>query len=196
MLTTNAQLDILSSAPSFLDGNFHELPHTRLINNSKWIVSDNFLLLIMRQEGAGIITAHTKSRLRQVIGSETEELCCLSNLIRSDGATRHFNHGPHQITQFHTLFLRNFFGHSVDDLSLQLKFLTETDQRNHDFGVHLDFLLLNVRCRFENGAYLHLSDFRIGDRKATTPVTEHWVELVQLMHSFLNLRGLDLQFLR
>ena len=27
----------------------------------------------MRQEGAGIITAHTKSRLRQVIGSETEE---------------------------------------------------------------------------------------------------------------------------
>ena len=55
------------------------------------------------------------------------------------------------------------------------------DERDHDFGDDLQPFLVQLRCRFEDGARLHLGDLGIGDAETDAAVPEHRVELVQLL---------------
>ena len=79
----------------------------------------------------------------------------------------------------------HFLGDAVDDLGLEIELLLEADERDHDFGLHLDLLLRDVGGGFEDGARLHLGDLRIGDAEAAAAVAEHRVELVQLRDALL-----------
>ena len=63
-----------------------------------------------------------------------------------------------------------------------------------DFGNHLDSLLRDQNCRFNNGAGLHFRDFRIGDLKTVAAMAQHRVELVQLFHAMQQLRQTLLEF--
>jgi len=71
----------------------------------------------------------------------------------------------------------------MDDFNLQIQFLLEADERDHDFRLALDAFLLHKRRSFENCARLHLGNFR-KEFPPTTAMAEHWVELVQLMTRF------------
>ena len=79
----------------------------------------------------------------------------------------------------------HFLGDAMNDLGLEIEFLLEADERNHDFGLHLDLLLRDIGRGFEDGAGLHLGDLRIGDAETAAAVAEHRVELVQLVHALL-----------
>ena len=79
------------------------------------------------------------------------------------------------------------------DLLLVLQFLHAADQRNHDFGNHLDALLGHLHGGFEDGARLHLGDLGIGDAETAAAMAEHRVELVQLFDALQQLGQLLLQ---
>ena len=62
-------------------------------------------------------------------------------------------------------------------------FLRGSDERNHDLRLHLPSLLLDVAGSLKNGAALHFGNLRIDDAKPASPVAEHRIELVELLHA-------------
>ena len=65
------------------------------------------------------------------------------------------------------------------------QFLLEADERDHDFRLHLDAGFLDFGGGLENGARLHLGDFRIDDAQPAAAETEHRVELVQFLDALV-----------
>ena len=84
----------------------------------------------------------------------------------------------------------------MDDFELELEFLGEPDQRNHDLRFALDAFLLHERRGLENGPGLHLGNLGIGDAEAATAKTEHGIELVQFMHAFGDFLDIHPEFFR
>jgi hypothetical protein len=74
-------------------------------------------------------------------------------------------------------------GDFVDDGDLQIEFLLEADERDHDSGLALKPCLGRIGGGFEHGARLHAGDLGILDAEAAAAETEHRVELVQLVHA-------------
>ena len=99
--------------------------------------------------------------MRQIVRAEAEKLRVLRDLVRDQRGARNFDHRADQIIEFRLLFLRYLRGDAMDDLDLELQFPRETDERNHDFRLHLDAFLLHLGGRFKNSARLHLGDLRI-----------------------------------
>ena len=85
--------------------------------------------------------------LRQVVGAEAEELGGLGDFVRGQSAARHFDHRADEVVELHFLFRHDFLGDAMDDFDLQVEFLLEADQRDHDFRLHFDALLSALRPR-------------------------------------------------
>ena len=71
----------------------------------------------------------------------------------------------------------------MDDFQLELEFLGETDQDDHDLGFDFDAFLLDLDGGFDDGARLHLGDLREDDAQTAAAQAEHGVELMQLRHA-------------
>ena len=77
----------------------------------------------------------------------------------------------------------------MNDGDLQIQFLLEADERDHDFGFGLETFLRCIGGGFEHSASLHASDFGILDAETAATETKHRVELVQLVdarHDFFD----------
>ncbi len=84
----------------------------------------------------------------------------------------------------------------MNDRDLQIEFLLEADERDHDFRLGLDTLFLRIRRRFEHRARLHFGDLRILDAETAAAEAEHWVELVEFVDAVDNLVDRDAELLR
>ena len=79
-------------------------------------------------------TADNSSCPREIIGPETEVLGRLCELVGGQSATRHFDHGADEVVGLHFLLSLNCLRHAVDEFGLEIEFLLEPDERDHDFG--------------------------------------------------------------
>jgi hypothetical protein len=70
----------------------------------------------------------------------------------------------------------------MNDFDLELQLFWKCDQRNHDLGPDFSAFPLHLGSGFKDGTGLHLGDFGEGDAETTAAVTEHRVELVQLVY--------------
>ena len=68
-------------------------------------------------------------------------------------------------------------------------------ERDHDLGEGLHALPAHVHRRFEDGAGLHLGDFRIHQSETASAEAEHRVEFVQGLDALLHLRGRNAELL-
>jgi hypothetical protein len=96
----------------------HQFPDTLLIDGCEWVILYDFQLLIMREETAGIVTAHAKSRLGKVIRAKAEKLRIFGKFIRHQGASRNLEHCADQVVEFNLLLLRDLFRYLVLDAVL------------------------------------------------------------------------------
>ena len=178
VFAADTELDVWTSLSALCDGHFHQLANAGLINGRKRVLLDDFQFLIGTEEGAGVIAAHAQRGLCEVIGSEAEEFRRLSNVVRGECPARHFDHGANEIVQLELLLFHDVRGDAMDDLDLEVEFLLEADEGNHDFGMHFDSLLLNFRSGFEHSAGLHFGNFRIDDPETAAAETKHRVEFM------------------
>ncbi len=120
-------------------------------------------------------------------------VCAISSAVSAPRGTSIIV--PDQIIQFHALFLHHFLRHAMDDFDLEVEFLLETDERNHDFRFYLDAGFLDFGSGFKYRPRLHFGNFRIDDAEPAAAETEHRIELVQFLHALLNLLNRHAHFL-
>ena len=157
------------------------MAHSFLIERVERILLDDSQFEIRGQNLVDVVPREAPGGLGEIVGAEGEELRFLRDLIGHQCGPGQFDHGADHV--FHgPLFLReHFFRNAVHDLGLVRHLFERGGQRDHDFREHLDALFRHDDSRFENGARLHLGNLRIGDAETAAAVSEHGVELVQLL---------------
>ena len=181
MLTANANLQIVASRSTFLNSDLHQLTNPTSIDRSKRIGLDDLKALVSWQERTRVVTAHSKSGLSQVVGTEREELGGLCNLIGCDRSTGHFDHRTNAVSELLAASLHDFSSHAMNNLDLQIELSLEPNQRHHHLRLDLNSLFQNRHRCLENRPSLHLGDLGTNDTQSTSPETEHGVELMQFI---------------
>ena len=145
--------------------------------------------MIGAEEGTGVIARHAEAGLREVVGAEAEEFSGLRNLVSSQCAPRNLDHRADRVGNLDFLFSHNGGGDLVHEGGLQIEFLLEAHEWDHDLGLGFVAGLGGVSRRFEHGAGLHGGDLGIFDPETTAAEAQHGVELMQLvnaLHDFLH----------
>ena len=73
-----------------------------------------------------------------------------------------------------------------DDIPLVAELLVVAHQRHHDFHLDRNAAFFDVHGRLDDGACLHLGDFRIGVAQAASAVAEHRVHFVERIDARLD----------
>ena len=194
VFAADAEFDVFSRFAAFFDGDLHEFADAGLVEAGEWVFLEDFVLGVGVEEGSHVVAADAESGLGEVVCAEAEELSGLCDFVSCDGAARHFDHGSDEVVEFDLLLGHDFLGDAVNDFDLEVEFLLEANERNHDFGLHFDLLLRHIGGSFEDGAGLHFGDLWIGDAEAASAVTEHGIGLMQAVHALDD--GFHLQSLR
>ena len=183
MLSANSDLQRRPGLATAFRCHLHQLSHAFLIERCERILLQDALGQICRKHLVHVVAREAERGLRQIVCAEGEELRLLGNLVCHQRGARQLNHGADHILNFGSLLFEYFVRHSPHDRRLVRHFFHRGDQRNHDFGKHFHTFFSDLDCRFENGARLHLGNFRIGDAEPAAAMPEHGIELVQLLHS-------------
>ena len=141
VFAADAEFDVFFRFAAFFDGDLHEFADAGLVEAGEWVFLEDFVFGVGAEEGSHVVAADAESGLGEVVGAEAEELRGLRDFVSGDGATRHFDHGSDEVVEFDLLLGHDFFGDAVNDFDLKIEFLLETDERDHDFRLYLDFLL-------------------------------------------------------
>ena len=80
MLPADTDLQIGLGLPTSLDPHFHKLSHPGLVQAREGIRAHYLGILVIRQEGTGIIAAETETSLGQIVRSKTEECRMLGHI--------------------------------------------------------------------------------------------------------------------
>ena len=153
-----------------------------LIQRRERILLQDALVDICREDLVHVIARKAESGLRQIVGAEREELRFLRNLVRHQRRARQLDHRTNQVVDFRSLFFEYVVGHPPHNRCLVRHFFHRGNQGNHDLGEHLHALLCDIDGGFKNSACLHLRDLRIRDAEPTSAMSEHGIELVQLLY--------------
>ena len=124
--------------------------------------------------------------MSEVVGAEAEELGRLRNFVGGQRPSRHFNHGANEIAELDLFFRHHFLRHAMDDFDLQVELPLEAHQRNHDFGLHFDALLLHFGRGFKNSTGLHFRNLRIHQSQAAAAEAQHGIEFVEFFDALRN----------
>src|SRR6185437_10141071 len=81
VFTADAELKIRTDLASSGHAQLNQIAHAFLVDGGKRIILENAAINIGRQEGADIITRKAVGCLREVVGTEAEELSLFGNLI-------------------------------------------------------------------------------------------------------------------
>src|SRR5207244_11916783 len=84
MFAANSQFNVGACLAAEVAGDFHQAPHTFLIDRCKRICINDVELGISRKKTAGVVWARSHCGLREIIRSNTEELCVARDLVRLD----------------------------------------------------------------------------------------------------------------
>ncbi len=117
----------------------------------------------------------------EIVGAEGKEFRFPGDLARDQRGARQFDHGADKIFDGMSFFFEDFFRHPVNDRCLVRHFIQCGCKRDHHFGMDLDAVFGDGNCRFEDGARLHLGNLGIGNSEPATAMSEHGIDLVELL---------------
>ena len=120
MFAANAQFNVGACLAAEVAGDFHQAPHTFLIDRCKRICINDVELGISRKKTAGIVSAHSHCGLREIVRAKTEELGVARDLIRHERGAWDFNHCSDQVFEFCSCFFRDVVRDAANDVDLQL----------------------------------------------------------------------------
>ena len=127
MLTADTAFELWFHAAAFEYSLTYELANTVDIQNLERVIFENALFEVDRQEFSYVITRVTKCHLRQVIGSEREEVSHLSDLICCNSSTRDLDHGTYSVINDGVVFCKYLLSYSVDYSFLSTQFPVSTN---------------------------------------------------------------------
>src|SRR5260221_2499051 len=186
MFAADADLQIWTRFAAFFDAHADHYAHALDIERLERVAGENAGLLfvhIVGEEASRVVAREAHHGLRQVVGAEAEEFSDLGDFVGKQNGARQLHHGADGVRNFHAGGLeqtvRNFARGLVENRHL---FSVESE-RNHDLRYYFNLLLVAFDGRFDDGAHLHLQNFRIGDRQAAAAMAEHGVGFVQLLHT-------------
>ena len=183
MFAADAEFDVFFRFAAFFDGDLHEFADAGLVEAGEWVFLEDLILGVGIEEGSHVVAADAESGLGEIVGAEAEELRGLGDFIRSDRATRDFDHGADEVVKFDFLLGHHSLGDAVDNFNLEVEFFLEADERDHDLWLHFDLLLGDVCGGFEDRAGLHLGDLRVGDTEAATTMTQHRIRFMEAVYT-------------
>src|SRR5690606_35361307 len=180
VLAADADLEIGASPPAAFDAELHQLADAFLIDRLARIIRDDVVYAVEADERTIVVAAHTERRLSQVVRAEAEELGLLGDLIGRQRAPRNLDHRADEIIDRDLLLFEDLCRDAADNLFLVLELGLEASQRDHDLGLDVDALLLEVAGGFEDRPCLHRRDLGIDDSQAAAAEAEHRVLLFEL----------------
>ena len=195
MFAADTALQILTRAASLEYRLADQLADTVAVQNLERIVLQNTLFEVDRQELGDIVARESQGHLRQVIGSEREELCNLGYLIGRNCRTRNLDHRTDHIVDPVVALGEDLFGRTVDDLLLVTELLVVAHQRNHDLDMYRNARCADIHRCLDNGTGLHLGDFGIGVAQTAAAVSQHRVEFGQRLDLLDDLLERDMHIL-
>ena len=136
MFAADAEFDVFFRFAAFFDGDLHEFADAGLVEAGEWVFLEDLILGVGIEEGSHIVAADSESGLSEIVGAEAEELRGLGDFIRSDRATRDFDHGADEVVKFDFLLGHHGLGDAVDNFNLEVEFFLEADERDHDLWLN------------------------------------------------------------
>jgi len=183
VFAADAEFDVGAGALGFFNGDFHELADAALVDGGEGVLRHDLGFLIRTEEGAGVVARHAEGRLREVVGSEAEELGGLGDFVGGERTAWHFDHGANLVGEFYFFLFLNVGGDFVDEGDLLIELLLKADERDHDLGLGLEAFLGRFGGGFEDSADLHFGNLGVFHAEAATAEAEHGVELVEFVHA-------------
>ena len=195
VLAANAQLDIRASLLTQFHSHLHQAAHAVLVQMGEGIELIDLLVVIGVQELACVVPAEAEGHLRQIVGTEGEELGLPGNLVCGEGRSGNLDHRTHFIVHVGAGFGNQPVGrlnHHILDI---LQFLDLAHQGNHNLrnDVILRMLLHHIQRSGNDRRGLHGGNLRIGHSQAAAPVAHHGVKLMERSDDILQLLCGDLQ---
>src|SRR4029453_5817173 len=92
VLAADPDVEARVRRPALLPRDAHEAPHPRLVDRDERVGGHELALLVHADELADVVAAEPERRLREVVGSEREELGGLGDLARGYRRARELDH--------------------------------------------------------------------------------------------------------
>src|SRR5262249_55265294 len=149
MLAADADLQLGVGAPPLLDRDLDQPAHAVAIERLErvgledldrlvqpWLVQP---LYVLEQElTLGVVAAHAKCRLRQVVRAEAEEVGDLGNLPGGERGAWQLDHRAELVVHLTAALACDLLRYGFELASYLAQFVDMPDQRNHDLGLERD----------------------------------------------------------
>src|SRR5712692_2754204 len=176
-------LELRAGLAATLDADADQFSHTLAVDHRKRVLFQDTFCQVCGQDLVDVVARKAERSLREIVGSEAEELRLLGDLVGDQRGARQLDHRAHQVMHVRPFLGKNFLRHAAHDRCLVLHLFQRGGQRDHDLGMDLDPFLGYGYRSLEDGARLHLRDLWISDAQPATAVPQHGIELVQLFHA-------------
>ena len=168
-----------------LDAHLHELRHAR-IDGGEGVVGQQALGQVLRDElGLHVVAAEAERRLGQVVRAEAEEVGNRADFVGRDGSARQLDHRAHGDVKLDALLGGDFGDSVLGDLAQLLELGHHGHERDHDLGLRVQALFLQLGAGSGDGAHLHDRQDGVHDAQAAAAKAQHRVRLahaVDLLH--------------
>ena len=155
VLAAHAANEVGVALVAQLDAHLHELRHAR-IDGGEGVVGQQALGQVLRDElGLHVVAAEAERRLGEVIRAEAEEVGNRADLVGRDGRARQLDHRAHGDVQLDALLGGDLGDGVLGDLAQLLELGHHGHERDHDLGLRVQALLLQLGAGGGDGAHLH-----------------------------------------
>ena len=181
MFAADSHLQLPPGLAPPLSAQAHQLAGSLLVEGLERIGLQDALVHIQGKKLAGVVPAVTEGQLRQVVGTETEELGHNGEAVGDQGGARYLDHSADRILDPPPQLAprRHLGGDAIDHLLQIGQLANGSHEGDHYLRQSPNFPFADIRRRFDDSLRLHLVDLGEGDAEATAAVAEHGVELVQ-----------------
>src|SRR5450432_410862 len=135
VFAANSHLQLGIGLAALLDSPAHEHAYPPSVEALERVSSKHPGLLfvhIVWEEASRIVTGQSHRCLRQVIGTEREELRHFGDLSGKQSGARQLNHRAHQVWQLHASLLDQVVGDSSSSIGQDCQLFFIKRERNHD----------------------------------------------------------------
>ena len=138
VLATDADLEIWFGRSTSLYTHADERTDTLSIDLDERVSIQDVLLQVRGKEAARVVAREAEGRLSQVVRPEREEIRLLCDTIRHDTCSRKLDHRPDGVADTGVALLDHGLRSKDDLLAQSPKLRLRPDERDHDFGHHVD----------------------------------------------------------
>src|SRR5687767_1502905 len=189
VLPADAELEIRPSAPPQVARECEKLAHPRAVEHLKRVVLDDALLEVERKKPAGVVAREAPRSLREVVGTEGEELCFPRDLVGGEGGPGELDHRSQDERDRDLPLAEHLRRYLPDDQRLLPVLDHVTRERHHHLGHDPTVLRCHGARRLEDRPGLHRRDLGIENAESAAAQSEHRVHFCESMHDALEHRG-------